>query len=532
MKQVHSAARQRPRWLPARALYGKLVLGASLLFTGATACGAATLAIGGKPAASVTAGSEYVFTPTVTGAAAGHALKFTIANKPSWAGFNASSGELFGYPQSDGTTSGIVIAVSDGVGSAKLPAFSVGVTGTNPVKISGTPPATVTAGSAYSFRPTASDAAGHALSYTIVNKPAWANFSISTGQLSGTPSSAQTGSYPHIVIMASDGKSRAFLPMFAIAVSSGSASGGSGGSQTLAQKHPGDIGMGSDPAVVHYEDFSEPSVAAVVARYDSYKNPPGMALVADRPVNSPSPHALRLTAGGAAVATDLYKNFGAGYDELYFRYYVKYEAAGPWHHSGLWFGGYNPPLPYPYPHAGERPVGNDRYSIALEPIGNPENAMDFYVYWRGMHSWMAVPSGARAYYGNTFLHDPQFVTQRDTWVCLEVHLKLNPDPATASGAILEVWQNDALIRRFDDTGPLGYWVRDKFCPHDATGKECTIYRPANPDLVLLDQRWRTTSALKINYFWPQNYNTATTDSSLLLDDMVVAKQRVGCTVKK
>jgi hypothetical protein len=49
---------------------------------------------------------------------------------------------------------------------------------------------------------------------------------------------------------------------------------------------------------------------------------------------------------------------------------------------------------------------------------------------------------------------------------------------------------------------------------------------------LLDQQWRTTNALKINYFWPANYNTASTNSSLLVDDMVVARQRIGCTVKR
>jgi hypothetical protein len=50
--------------------------------------------------------------------------------------------------------------------------------------------------------------------------------------------------------------------------------------------------------------------------------------------------------------------------------------------------------------------------------------------------------------------------------------------------------------------------------------------------VILAQQWRSTSALKINYFWPQNYNTAGITSSLLLDDMVVATQRIGCTVKR
>jgi len=292
--------------------------------------------------------------------------------------------------------------------------------------------------------------------------------------------------------------------------------------------------MSSDPSVVWSENFEEGSVSAFTSRYSSYTNPAGMTLTTDHPANSSHQHSMELTAGGSNAATDFYKSFGTGYDELWFRYYAKYVGSGPWHHSGFWFGGYNPPLPYPAPHAGVKPTGSDRYSIGLEP--NPDVTalpMDFYTYWMQMHSWKDNPTGAVGdYWGNTLIHDAEFRMQSNTWVCYEVHLKLNPVPTNGSGAILEVWQNDSLIRRFDDTGPFGYWVKDKFCPSDADGPECTAYRPANPVLALLNQQWRSTTALKINYFWPQNFNDASTKSSMLLDDMVVAKQRIGCTVKK
>ena len=251
-------------------------------------------------------------------------------------------------------------------------------------------------------------------------------------------------------------------------------------------------------------------------------------------MNTSSSHRNQIGPFGSSGsdATYLYKSFGVGYDELYFRYYAKYQTAGPYHHSGLWFGGYNAPLPWPYPRAGTRPLGNDRYSFGLEPIDTSSNPpMDLYTYWRGMHSWMATPTNAvGAYYGDILLSDREFRLRTDTWVCYEVHLKLNPDMANGTGAVLQVWENDSLVRTFDDTGPHGYWVRDKFCPIDSDATVCTAYRPANPALVPLDQRWRTTNALKINYFWPQNYNTSSTSSSLLLADMVVAKQRIGCTV--
>jgi len=339
-------------------------------------------------------------------------------------------------------------------------------------------------------------------SFLVWNKRARAAFSIAAGLLCGTPANTQVHAPPP----------RA---------------------STLSQKYPGDAGLGSDPAVVFYENFEESSVAAVVARYNSYKHSGGMSLVADHPPDGPGNHALQLTSGGSNDATDLYKSLGQGYDELYFRYYIKYVGGGPWHHSGVWFGGYNPPLSWPYPRAGERPVGDERYSIGLEPVAFASAPLDFYVYWRGMHSWKADPTGARGdYYGNTLLHDARLLQESGSWVCYEIHLRLNPDPGDGTGAVLQLWKNDALVRSFDGGGPLGYWVRDKFCPSDAAGSECTRYRPANPALALLDQRWRTTSALKINYFWPQNYNTEPTDSSMLLDDMVIATSRIGCTARR
>jgi hypothetical protein len=528
MKLDHLFPRSRPR--PQKslvcALRVSLALGASMLCAGTAF--AATLVISGTPSSKATAGGAYYYKPTVTGSATGSTLKFTIAHQPAWATFNSGNGTLFGYPQSDGTFSGIVISVSDGHSSATLPTFAITVSGTNPVKISGTPPASATAGKLYSFKPAASDTSGHAVSYTVQNKPAWATFSIATGQLSGTPTSSQVGTYAGIVIWASDGLSRAYLPTFTIKVSAATTSTAA----TLAQKHPGDVGMGSDPAVVHYENFSEASVAAVLTRYNSYKNTAGMALVADHPTYSPSSHVMQLTAGGAQHETNLYRDFGAGFDELWFRYYVKYEGSGGWSHSGLWFGGANPTLPYPYPHAGTRPTGSDRFMISLEPTETFANdPMDFYNYWVGMHSFEANPTGADAYYGNTLLHDAQLLTGDGNWTCYEIHLKLNPEMTNGTGAVLELWKNDTLVRRFDDTGPYGYWVGDRFCPTDADGTECTAYRAGRPD-VLLNQQYRTVPQLKINYIWPEHYNTGSTPSSLRFADMVVAQQRIGCTVPK
>lgn len=87
-----------------------------------------------------------------------------------------------------------------------------------PPTISGTPSTQVEAGQSYSFTPTASDTDGDALSFSIQNKPSWATFSVSTGQLSGTPASSDVGTDTGIVISVSDGTTSAALPAFSITV--------------------------------------------------------------------------------------------------------------------------------------------------------------------------------------------------------------------------------------------------------------------------------------------------------------------------
>jgi hypothetical protein len=76
----------------------------------------------------------------------------------------------------------------------------------------------INVGQTYSFKPTAADANGDALTYSIVGKPSWATFSTSTGTLSGTPAAANAGTYSNIVISVSDGQASVSLTAFNIAV--------------------------------------------------------------------------------------------------------------------------------------------------------------------------------------------------------------------------------------------------------------------------------------------------------------------------
>lgn len=95
----------------------------------------------------------------------------------------------------------------------------------SPPAISGQPATQATAGIQYSFTPSARDADGDALSFTIENKPTWATFSTSTGSLTGTPTSADAGSYAGIVIRVSDGSASVALASFSISVAAAGSTG-------------------------------------------------------------------------------------------------------------------------------------------------------------------------------------------------------------------------------------------------------------------------------------------------------------------
>ncbi len=180
--------------------------------------------ITGSPSTTVTAGVAYSFQPTASDPD-GDTLTYSIANKPTWATFETTTGKLSGTPAvSDvGTTPAIAITVSDGKASASLAAFSITVqsppTSSNRAPtIEGSPNTAAQTGVTYSFQPMAEDLDGDTLTFSIANKPAWATFSMTTGKLGGTPSAVDT--FANITISVSDGKGgTASLPAFTITVS-------------------------------------------------------------------------------------------------------------------------------------------------------------------------------------------------------------------------------------------------------------------------------------------------------------------------
>lgn len=84
--------------------------------------------ISGTPAKTASVGVVYSFAPGSSNLS-GHTLKFSIANKPSWATFSTATGLLRGRPAATdvGRNANIAVAVSNGLSTVALPTFSIAV---------------------------------------------------------------------------------------------------------------------------------------------------------------------------------------------------------------------------------------------------------------------------------------------------------------------------------------------------------------------------------------------------------------------
>jgi len=151
-------------------------------------------------------------------------LTYTITSGNSDNKFtlNSTTGvlQLNGAVDYEGTqTYALGIEVSDGV-NTDTATLTINITNTNDTapNISGTPDTSIAENSSYTFTPTSSDSDGDSLTFSITNKPSWASFNTSTGELSGTPSYSDSGTYSNITISASDATHTTNLTSFTITV--------------------------------------------------------------------------------------------------------------------------------------------------------------------------------------------------------------------------------------------------------------------------------------------------------------------------
>ena len=290
-------------------------------------------------------------------------------------------------------------------------------------------------------------------------------------------------------------------------------SNGTGGTG-IAARYPGDAGIEADPAVVFVERFNESTLANLFARWNDVLNGAGMSFAGDAPPGSPVARSLTIPWIGAGVSTGghLYRQITpAVTDTLYVRYYIKYPAQANYTHSGVWMGGYNPPLAWPNPQAGVKPNGADRFSGSAETFAQT-GQFDHYDYWTGMRQ-----SGDLNYWGNLLLNNATVRVSGDQWTCVEHMIKLN-NPVTASNGERAIWVNGVKVSHLGPGFPNGTWNGGVFT-QSPTGTAFPGFQ------------WRTDANLALNYIWLQNYSPDTSAGArrdMMFAHLVAAKSYIGC----
>ena len=171
----------------------------------------------GNPTVSLTASPSTIATNTNS------TLSWTVTDATSctasggWAGSkNATSGSEVSASLTVDTTFTLSCT---GAGGTTTDSVTVTVSQVNNAPtISGSPASNAVIGSAYSFTPSAVDADGDTLTFSIANMPTWASFNSGTGELIGTPISGDEGTTSNIVISVSDNLASASLAAFSITV--------------------------------------------------------------------------------------------------------------------------------------------------------------------------------------------------------------------------------------------------------------------------------------------------------------------------
>jgi hypothetical protein len=281
----------------------------------------------------------------------------------------------------------------------------------------------------------------------------------------------------------------------------------------IATKYARDSGIGSDPAVVFFENF-ESSLATFSANFTS-GGPSGIAASTDHATASGGVQSVRLIPNN--INGTLYRQLPTDYNTLYMRYYVKY-LGNVSHHAGGYMGGYFPASSFPQGDAGlkgVRPNGDKLFISAFEQSGTPDaiapnTHLDTYNNWVDMQG--AAFNGQ--YYGRSMLSSENVPLQVGTWECIEMRVKMNTTQTGHDGE-LQLWVNDMSVQNFVPGAPVG--------AYNSVGAWITGAGSGFPGL-----QWRDVLTYGVNWIKLQNYSDVGTPYDVLFDDLVVATSRIGC----
>jgi len=293
------------------------------------------------------------------------------------------------------------------------------------------------------------------------------------------------------------------------------------GDDGIAAQHPGDVGIEDNPSVLFVERFDQDTLEETALRWETVSRSEDMSFSDDVPEGSGDPQSLLMThVGGQGTGGQFYRRLPPGHDQVFARFYVKFDP-DCWaiHHFGTHLGGFNPSTPWPQGGAGVRPDGARRFTSGVEPYGDSWT-WDFYSYWQGMRV-----HGDGNYWGTPALSGaPKPKVERGKWICVEMMMKMNDPVSSSNGEQAfwidgELWRvDDRIVSHLGEGFPQGEWRGGWWAPD------------AESDEAFEGYQWRTVEELTVNYVWNYLYITkapAGHVSRVWYDNIVVATEYVG-----
>ncbi len=294
----------------------------------------------------------------------------------------------------------------------------------------------------------------------------------------------------------------------------------------LAARYRGDVGLERDRAVMLVEHF-EDNIPSVKKRWTNVKDPKGkvLSLSRDVPPGSVGRHSLQMThTRGENTGGHLWRLFKDGVDEMYARFYVKFDTEHDYVHHFVKIGAWRDSPRWPQGEAGHRHDGAKSFQTGIEPYGSwgrlpPVGKWFMYTYWCDMKSF----DGGKSYYGNGFSPGRDVIAPRGEWICVEFMVRANSSPGKSDGA-QGFWIDGKLAGFWGPGTARGRWRGDSF-------------RPGGGELFP-GFRWRTDMRLKINTFWLLYYMTdgalkqnkqknPRAQNRVWFDHVVVARKYIG-----
>jgi Protein of unknown function (DUF1593) len=296
----------------------------------------------------------------------------------------------------------------------------------------------------------------------------------------------------------------------------------------LAARYPGDIALASDPRVLLVEDFETGDKAALKKRWEDVSDKDGqaLALIPGAPPHSPGQRVLEVTARlGHDTGGHLYRRLPRPVDRAFARFLVRFDETNGYTHHFVHFGGYHPSTAWAQGGAGDRPAGDDRFTVGVEPFGEngrypPPGTWFLYTYWQDMRA-----SAGGRYWGNGLRPATPVPVPKSRWQCLEVMIQLNSKPELHDGE-LAFWVDGRLAAHFAPGTRRGPWTGVGFTQMESGGEPFEGFR------------WRKSPDLKINFLWLLDYVTESagrqngiTSPPILnrvqFDHVVVAEDYIG-----